>query len=176
VSPYLPHPRWADLPRAVQRIGCQHPVAIVVTHLGDPVVRSRCPACNAEWMEWPPAEVPPDFDLIDQLAGMLRTEICDRAAVWDENFDAGPGLVVSVSDAARVAARAVLETAAIRALVSARGRTVEAWDLTGAQMADARRAASPEDQEQMRRRLDSVLDSLAAGTIELPPIGSWEGL
>lgn len=55
------------------------------------------------------AEPEIDYDRLDELAALFQREIRDRAAVWGEDFDAGPGLVVSVSDAARVAARVVLE-------------------------------------------------------------------
>jgi hypothetical protein len=61
-----------------------------------------------------PSEVAPDFDLIDHLAELLRTEINNQAATWEEDFDAGPGEVVSVRDAARVVARVVLDRVAIQ--------------------------------------------------------------
>jgi hypothetical protein len=40
----------------------------------------------------------------------LKQEILDQAATWTETFDAGPGEVVSVSDAASVAARVLTPT------------------------------------------------------------------
>jgi len=54
MSPNLPYQRRANrLPRAIQRVGCEHPAPINMTVLGDPADRARCFACQAEWMEWP---------------------------------------------------------------------------------------------------------------------------
>lgn len=49
-----------------------------------------------------------DYDLLDALSARFEQLIHDEAATWEVDFDAGPGAVVGVPDAARVIARHVL--------------------------------------------------------------------
>lgn len=55
-----------------------------------------------------PLLVDPPFAAVEALAERLKEVIHDRAATWETQFDAGPGQVVSVSDAAWVIARWLL--------------------------------------------------------------------
>jgi hypothetical protein len=47
--------------------------------------------------------------LIDQIRGVIQQTIFDQTATWEESFDAGPGTVVGVPDAALVAAQTVVD-------------------------------------------------------------------
>lgn len=55
-----------------------------------------------------PADVVVDFDRLESLADRLTEVIHERAATWETQFDAGPGDVVSVKDAAWVIAKHLL--------------------------------------------------------------------
>lgn len=46
--------------------------------------------------------------LIDQIRGVIQKAIFDQAAVWEEEFDSGAGLVVGLPDSALVAAQTVV--------------------------------------------------------------------
>jgi hypothetical protein len=52
-----------------------------------------------------------DNEIFDEAVAQIERRILDEAATWEVRFDAGPGQVVSVSDAAHVAARWFLEAA-----------------------------------------------------------------
>ena len=47
--------------------------------------------------------------LINQIRGAIQATIFDQAAVWEEQFDSGAGLVVGLPDAALVAAQTVVD-------------------------------------------------------------------
>ena len=66
--------------------------------------QTLCTACKPGQRD---RHVDPAFVLA--LAPLIRQVIQDRAATFEHQFDAGPGEVVSVSDAANVAARWMLE-------------------------------------------------------------------
>lgn len=50
-----------------------------------------------------------DYEELEARAARFRRIILDTAATWETQFDAGPGQVCSVSDAAQVLARHVVE-------------------------------------------------------------------
>jgi hypothetical protein len=50
-----------------------------------------------------------DNEIFDEAVAKIERRILDEAATWEVQFDGGPGQVVSVSDAAHVAAQWFLE-------------------------------------------------------------------
>ena len=50
----------------------------------------------------------PPFEAVEALAARYEQIIHERAATWETQFDAGPGDVVSVKDAAWVIAKEVI--------------------------------------------------------------------
>lgn len=53
MAEYRPARRVQPLPRATQRIGCQHPGSVNVTMLSDPSDVYWCTSCPGEWSTWP---------------------------------------------------------------------------------------------------------------------------
>jgi hypothetical protein len=73
-----------------------------------PKMATDGPVEPAYWWEWVgkiPAMGEPDYDLIDARAAEFERVLLDVVATWEEAFDAGPGVVCSVKDAARVLAK-----------------------------------------------------------------------